>query len=343
MIEERMKRLGSKIDPRWSQDRVETSLDELHRRIRGRRRRGLVAAGGAALAAGALVFAALSPWETVGPGDGGAPARPAVVKAATDVAGTDAAPREPAVAPPVVTERATATPLSADAVVRASDEPGADDVAMRVERGTVRFTVARDPAWPFRVEAGPVVVEVLGTEFTVARDGERTTVSVMDGAVRVRWRGGETTLRAGESRRFPPDQAAASRRAAPRQDASDPDALLAAADRAQLDGRMQDALSLIERALARSTDAAHEAAAAFTLGRARSRLGEHERAAGAFARARAADPDGTLAEDALAREVEAWARAGRRGRAREAARLYRERYPDGRRTRMVRQFGDDER
>ena len=53
------------------------------------------------------------------------------------------------------------------------------------------------------------------------------------------------------------------------------------------------------------------AAAAFSLGRVL--LGELRRpaeAAQAFARARKLAPDGPLAEDALAREVEAWARAG---------------------------------
>jgi transmembrane sensor len=332
MIEERTERLGRQVDPRWDAARVETGLAQLHRRIRNRRRRGVVAAASAtALAAGALIYMALSPEPPT------AAVRPPKREATPParIAAPPPPPR-PTSAPQVVTERATATPLSGDAIVRVySEDERKDVVAMRVERGAVRFSVGRDPRQPFRVDAGPVIVEVLGTEFTVERDGRRTRVSVMEGVVRVRWKGGEDTLRAGESGRYPPAERSQERPPA----ASDVDDLLDEADQARLDGRIDDALSLIERALADAPDPTHEAAAAFTLGRVRARLGEHERAAQAFARARLAAPDGTLAEDALAREVEAWARAGHRQRAQDAARLYRSRYPNGRRSKMVHQFG----
>ncbi len=80
--------------------------------------------------------------------------------------------------------------------------------------------------------------------------------------------------------------------------------------------------------------------AAFTLGRVLlDELGDPRAAAEAFASARAAAPGGPLAEDALAREVEAWSRAGEEGRAAAGAELYIEHYPDGRRLKAVRRFG----
>jgi RNA polymerase sigma factor (sigma-70 family) len=50
-------------------------------------------------------------------------------------------------------------------------------------------------------------------------------------------------------------------------------------------------------------------------------------------------PDGPLAEDALAREVEAWSRCGEVEIARARATTYSQRYPRGRRAQMVRRFG----
>jgi transmembrane sensor len=46
-------------------------------------------------------------------------------------------------------------------------------------------------------------------------------------------------------------------------------------------------------------------------------------------------PSGQFAEDALAREVEAWSRASEPERAHALAKLYLERYPSGRHARRV--------
>jgi transmembrane sensor len=74
--------------------------------------------------------------------------------------------------------------------------------------------------------------------------------------------------------------------------------------------------------------------ASFTLGRVLlDELGRPREAADAFARARQAG--GPLAEDALAREVEATARAGDKVRSRELAGEYQALYPNGRRAKAV--------
>ena len=87
--------------------------------------------------------------------------------------------------------------------------------------------------------------------------------------------------------------------------------LLADADRARLGGRFEEGASLLRRLVREHPDDQRAPVAAFSLGRIL--LGELRRpveAAQAFARVRTLAPDGPLAEDALAREVEAWARAG---------------------------------
>lgn len=80
--------------------------------------------------------------------------------------------------------------------------------------------------------------------------------------------------------------------------------------------------------------------AAFALGRVLlDELGNPREAAEAFARAERLDPGGSLAEDALARQVEALSRAGESDAAHTAAQRYVERFPAGRRLASVRRFG----
>jgi transmembrane sensor len=65
-------------------------------------------------------------------------------------------------------------------------------------------------------------------------------------------------------------------------------------------------------------------------------LGRPGEAAEAFAKARSIAPSGPLADDALAREVEARSRAGDTARARSLAEDYLRRLPNGPRARLVR-------
>lgn len=54
-----------------------------------------------------------------------------------------------------------------------------------LDRGEAYFDIARDPTRPFVVMAGDRKVTVLGTKFSVRRDGDRITVAVAEGKVRV--------------------------------------------------------------------------------------------------------------------------------------------------------------
>src|SRR3546814_12912204 len=53
-------------------------------------------------------------------------------------------------------------------------------------RGEACVEIRHDAAHPFTVDAGDCEVRVLGTRFSVRRDGDRTRVVVVDGRVEVR-------------------------------------------------------------------------------------------------------------------------------------------------------------
>jgi transmembrane sensor len=54
-----------------------------------------------------------------------------------------------------------------------------------LDRGEAYFEIAHDKSRPFVVHAGSREVTVLGTKFSVRRDGDKVTVSVLEGRVRV--------------------------------------------------------------------------------------------------------------------------------------------------------------
>jgi transmembrane sensor len=108
--------------------------------------------------------------------------------------------------------------------------------------------------------------------------------------------------------------------------------LLAAADAARSAGRRSESVAFLRRLLSQHRDDARAPLAAFTLGRILlMELAQPGEAALAFAEVRALSPAGPFAEDALAREAEAWHRAGDPGKAAERAREYLRLYPYGRR------------
>lgn len=264
-----------------------------------------------------------------------------------------------------------------------------------LERGRGRFAVVENHKRVFRVHAGNVTVEVLGTEFTVELRTGDVTVEVQRGTVRVASADGERLLRKGEMAVFadkplpppvvpanPPDvgpaptdtpaesapiekahdapapaarrarwQAAAARgnydaafgelKAGGAEAVRDvPEELMLAADVARWSHHPQAAVPYLQRVMSEHGKDPRSQLAAFTLGRVYlEELGRPREAAHAFARARALGKTGPLAEDALAREVEAWSRAGDKAKAMSAAEDYLRRYPEGSHASSVRRFG----
>jgi transmembrane sensor len=120
---------------------------------------------------------------------------------------------------------------------------------------------------------------------------------------------------------------------------TDPEALMDAADAARLSNHPEAAAKYL-RAVLKGPRGPTSPLAAFTLGRVLlERLGRPSEAADAFALARELAPQDSLAQDSLAREVEAWSKAGHSDKAYERARMYVDRYPDGRRLHVVQLYG----
>ncbi len=246
--------------------------------------------------------------------------------------------------------------------------------ALRLERGSARFKVTPSADRVVIVLAGPAELRVTEAVFRVAIASEAVTVSVEHGHVEVRVFDRSQRLSAGDEASFPltplaadegryGDGHAARGRAAPRWDvlardgdyeqayarltqqgsravSDSPGELLLAADTARLTGHAARAVGYLEHFLGRYPTDPRAALTAFTLGRVHlQELGEPSKAAAAFALVRRLAPAGELAEDALAREVESWSRAGRAREALTLAEEYVRKYPSGRRLHMVRRLG----
>jgi transmembrane sensor len=120
----------------------------------------------------------------------------------------------------------------------------------------------------------------------------------------------------------------------------DSEALMDAADAARLSNHPEVAETYLRKVLRDHRASPATPLAAFTLGRVLlERLGRPSEAAAAFATVRELAPQGSLAQDALAREVEAWSKAGHAQEAYQRARTFIERYPDSRRLRVVELYG----
>lgn len=115
--------------------------------------------------------------------------------------------------------------------------------------------------------------------------------------------------------------------------------LLLLADVARLSRHPDAAVSSLRQLLDKHSDDPRAPLAAFTLGRVQlDDLGRAREAAESFRLTQTLDGDGPMAQDALAREVEAWSRAGEKIRCRERAQEYLRRYPSGRRVQAVRHY-----
>ncbi len=224
------------------------------------------------------------------------------------------------------------------------------EILFELEAGAAKFEVVSKPSRVFRVNAGTATVEVVGTSFRVARKQARSEVTVERGRVIVSWNGGSRVLNKGESGTFPPSEAlkVASETTAtpsvPRETSgvraesqTGAEALFANADKARKEGRPDQAVGYLKAITDRHAGDPRAPLAAFTRGRVLlESLGRPREAAQAFAQARSlSGRRSALAEDALAREVEAYAAAGESGLARDRAELYQRNYPKGLRLHQV--------
>lgn len=92
--------------------------------------------------------------------------------------------------------------LDALSIVRVQ-EATTHRAVVEVVRGGARFDVTHRAGRPFRVLAGPVTVDVVGTEFTVERIEPRVRVAVLRGRVRVTSEGQAAYVSEGETGVFP--------------------------------------------------------------------------------------------------------------------------------------------
>jgi hypothetical protein len=339
--------LARKIEPDWGPDRERLARVRIDRRATTRRTTARVGVSVMALvlvAGGVRAFVGLR-----GP-------QP-----------TDAVALSSSDAPAAEVETVTVMHLSPETVLEPMPDRHGRGFLLR--SGGARFTVPHDTKRPFVVVAGDVVVEDLGTAFTVRYlSSDRLDIAVEQGRVKVHARGADREIAAGDRLEVSVSQPAAEKPSRPpaapatsswrplaekgrydeahlalkkagpnavRDETAD---LLLAADAARLSGYPAESVPYLERVVRAHSRDPRSSLASFTLGRVLlDELGRPREAADAFARARAVG--GPLAEDALAREVEAASRAGDITRSRELAREYQTRYPNGRRAKAVSRFG----
>lgn len=129
-------------------------------------------------------------------------------------------------------------------------------------------------------------------------------------------------------------------RAEPKPVRDEAEDLLLASDVARLSKHPAEAIAPLQKIVRDHRGDARAPLAAFTLGRVLLEEKRAREAADAFAEARALDPHGAVAEDALAREAEAAAAAGDGARARRVAESYVAAYPNGARVALVRRWGN---
>lgn len=228
----------------------------------------------------------------------------------------------------------------------------AGEVHLELVRGHARFEVRPSTTRPFQVSAGRITVQVVGTVFEVRRDTDGGRVSVEEGVVVVDHEGRSLRVSAGEV--FDSREPAAERspvgiderqpphpeREHAEQRGRSADALWQSVDVARREGKPREAEMALRTLVRDHRKDPRRAMAEFTLGRVLlDDLGQYVEAADAFVRARRASTSKALAEDALAREVEARARAGQSMEARALAERFVREFPQSSRLASVRARG----
>ncbi|HTM19116.1 MAG TPA: hypothetical protein VL172_01360 [Kofleriaceae bacterium] len=365
MTERRLDEALARVRPDWGAERTEAAWQGMA----GKRRRRAVRRGAAAMVAAAAVAGGVYlSWGGRG-GDGDGDQAPVIAGAQPDD-------RRPATLRLRSGDRRPATPEVVAGEPKAEEfavsdgeaelevmqfEP--DVLSWNLHRGKARFKKA--PQRRVEVAAGPVRIIARASDFSVARYRDATEVWAVTGPVDVLLDERTHRLAPGEHRRFADpinarddarrDDAPAADWRALAQDGRFADAyqqlrrgdplvkiadLLLAADVYRLSGHPAEAIAPLQTVATEHSADPRAPLAAFTLGRVLlDDLGRPAAAARAFRRAGEVDPGGAMAEDALAREVEAWSKAGDAARARTAAERYLREFPRGHRLHAVKQYG----
>lgn len=237
-----------------------------------------------------------------------------------------------------------------------------------LRRGRGSFEVKPGGGRRWRIEAGKVQVEVVGTGFVVERRERETLVVVRHGTVLVRGESvpdGVQKLVAGQQLRVSNESSSAARApAAPAaagvsSGSGSPAALethavaaaepsvsagrkssLQLADEQRRHGDIAGAIQTLRAVAGQSQTGSERSIAAFTLGKLLlDATGQPAEAARAFRACLKSSPPASVAEDALARLVEAEARLGNASAAHAHALDYERRYPAGRRLTDVQRWG----
>lgn len=243
----------------------------------------------------------------------------------------------------------------------AMEDTGSDDVTLALEEGRVECNVSKDEKRLFSVLAGPVVVRVVGTRFSVERSNldERglVRVDVQEGVVEVSGPDGvRKHLSAGEtwSVKVPgsTDDASAANepseslgkqamrpRQTPQRSASERAKSLFEEARAKRNsGDAAGAAALYERFLSEHASDGRAGVAALELGRLRmDQLGDVEGAISPLKTA-ASRGAGGLGDDALARLAQAYSRLGDSAACRSARERYMKSHPAGVHVNQVRKL-----
>ena len=225
------------------------------------------------------------------------------------------------------------------------EEHRADAVRIQQQRGTVIYDVRPDPKREFTVRAANNTIRVRGTTFTVAMSANHVEVSVLKGRVEVDDGARMRELSAGESLQVPirvpvPGPSLVLREeprpgvepAAHEPKGATATELQARADAARIGGRLDEAVSSLERLVTMYPRDARVPGALFSLGRVERSRHRDAAAARAFERCLRAAPDGPLAEDAQAEAAASWAASGNATAARRHASGYVARHPNGAQT-----------
>ena len=190
-IDRRLSEGPLSVAPLWTSEQTE----RLPQRLLAVRRRRALARGAAAVTAAVAVAAGLWLWS------------PKLAQFTPGAAVLASAPVNPAERDFALPDGSRVSLLSGGSRVEVLEQT-AVLVRTQLGAGSARFDVRHDPSRLFEVESGDVKVRVLGTAFSMVREGSLTRVAVERGSVRVQWTGGEAFLSAGQVGLYPPPSAA---------------------------------------------------------------------------------------------------------------------------------------